>query len=47
MAGKKKPSSSSRASCPTGNAHARAFDARLNVEDRPMTQPELVAAVRS
>ncbi len=48
MAGKKKPLVviTRKLPDPVETRMRELFDARLNVEDRPMTQPELVAAVR-
>ncbi|RUY17761.1 D-glycerate dehydrogenase, partial [Mesorhizobium sp. M7A.F.Ca.CA.004.12.1.1] len=48
MAGKKKPLVviTRKLPDPVETRMRELFDARLNVEDRPMTQPELVAAVK-
>ncbi len=48
MAGRKKPLVviTRKLPDPVETRMRELFDARLNVEDRPMTQPELVAAVR-
>jgi glyoxylate reductase len=48
MTGKKKPLViiTRKLPDPVETRMRELFDARLNVEDRPMTQPELVAAVR-
>ncbi|TIV44835.1 MAG: D-glycerate dehydrogenase, partial [Mesorhizobium sp.] len=48
MAGKKRPLVviTRKLPDPVETRMRELFDARLNVEDRPMTQPELVAAIK-